>query len=493
MIKKEIVEKISSYFKITEFEAEKIYDDIFSTIIDGVKEDNISEVEKLGEFISRSNIGGSGDKTVEFLASHFLEDEIKYFNPLVAGISSSEQVKTSGSSENVLSSQNVEDELRKKREEILNKINAPAEITSAESNIPVQGNVTNEIENETKKSFSDYFAEVKESVESPGNKEVPVVSAITSGIQESLPPVVPPSAVELHKEITGEIKKEQVSGTESKVITNGNGYEHKNPDNSYYIWYRDSEPNQTDTQTMSYEYELLYQATKEAEYKSKLRVYVTTFILFFSIVLLLLIFSPVIYRYFFTPAEETQEVIEETSVNDETINPISPTPPTQENNPPANTPHSQITEQKQNPESKTVQPDNQVSSTQPQNPVQSENTAPPVTSSQQIEGVTRNSMGWMDEKNKVIYVQLENGKYTIQESAWDSDAKANKRVSAVSAFLPGLKGNVVKADLGSKGTWYRARFGEFTTLEEARKKAEELRSKEKIKLQAYLLSFFFFA
>ena len=98
----------------------------------------------------------------------------------------------------------------------------------------------------------------------------------------------------------------------------------------------------------------------------------------------------------------------------------------------------------------------------------------------------------MDDYNKVIYVQLENGKFTIQESAWDSDAKANKRLSTVGSIVPGLKGSVLKVDLGSKGTWYRARFGEFATLEEAKQKAEELRTKEKSRLQALLLTFLFF-
>ena len=102
-------------------------------------------------------------------------------------------------------------------------------------------------------------------------------------------------------------------------------------------------------------------------------------------------------------------------------------------------------------------------------------------------------MGWMDEKNKVIYVQLENGKFTIQESAWDSDIKANKRVNTISSVVPGLKGNMVKTDLGAKGMWYKARFREFSTIEEAKLKAEELRAKEKIKLHTYLISLLFFA
>ena len=102
-------------------------------------------------------------------------------------------------------------------------------------------------------------------------------------------------------------------------------------------------------------------------------------------------------------------------------------------------------------------------------------------------------MGWLDDYNKVIYVQLDNGKFTIQESAWDSDAKANKRISAVGGLVPGLKGSVLKVDLGSKGTWYRARFGEFSTIEEAKQKAEELRNKEKSRLHAMLLTFFLYA
>ena len=103
-------------------------------------------------------------------------------------------------------------------------------------------------------------------------------------------------------------------------------------------------------------------------------------------------------------------------------------------------------------------------------------------------------MGWMDEKLKVIYIQLENGKFSIQESAWDSNTKASKRISTVESFgIKGLKGNVVKADLGAKGTWFRVRFGEFSTLEEAHQKAVELRSKENIRIAMLFMSFLMFA
>ena len=82
MLKQEITEKISQFFKVTEFEAEKIFDDIFSKIIDGVKEDNIVDVVNFGEFIVKYNNGKNGGsnspykKTIEFLASVNLEDEI---------------------------------------------------------------------------------------------------------------------------------------------------------------------------------------------------------------------------------------------------------------------------------------------------------------------------------------------------------------------------------------------------------------------------------
>src|SRR5258706_6694742 len=82
MLKEEIIEKISKYFKLTAFEAEKIYNDIFSVIVSGVKHDNIVDVTNFGEFIIKHN-NGNGDadktpykKTVEFLATSKLEDEI---------------------------------------------------------------------------------------------------------------------------------------------------------------------------------------------------------------------------------------------------------------------------------------------------------------------------------------------------------------------------------------------------------------------------------
>jgi nucleoid DNA-binding protein len=604
MIKQEIVEKISKYFKLTNYDAEKIYDDIFLEIINGVKKDNIADITNLGEFIIKYNNGDSDhEKTVEFLPTLSLEDEINQRSfeeqrlfepaPFVSYASTEKEEPTERAEDKTMETEeiteefkdaaeiagdlgtagvnteitgdksSVEDEIKKKREEILNKITMPKdeirqgagepveEIT--EKDIPVvfpdvpginfaanEETVTEIFEagDNTEKKFEN-TAEVTESeikeAEDLHERSFSDLFTVVSAEEKSsvdqvnkptLPPVenvIPPSAVELHNEITGDnAKNEELAGSlntmpyasangNSAGNSNGNGngsgdnFEHKLQDNSYYIWYKDSEPNTTDTQTMSYEYELLYQATKEAEYKSKLRIYVTTFIMFFSVVLILLIFSPVIYKYFFSPGEDqnTEEVIEETSSgNTEQEAPSTEnqalvnTLPENNTSPSENT-GSENTEQENNTQSQAPVTQEQPQQEQPvqeqpkqEAPVQQikESAPPPETQTQSNvsvpAGVTQNSVGWFDNNNKVIYVQLENGKFTIQESSWDSDTKANKRLSTVTSIIPGLTGSIVKADLGSKGTWYRARFGEFSSLEEAKAKAEELRTKEKTKLHA---------
>lgn len=601
MIKQEIVEKISKYFKLTNFEAEKIYDDIFAGIIKGVKEDNIADVTNLGEFIIKYNSGDENNKkAVEFLPTLSLEEEInqrafeegRQFVPQKIDIPETkvkpeiESMQSSMKDSSVIISEeekisieqehhSVEDEIKRKREEILGKIAKPKEEYKQEMKQEIRENivvppviippvtekieevtiehieakktieeVTNipeeitsktedftktteefasniietpkEIEEKTEQSFSDFFTEVSK-------EEQNVVSQINSGVPPVEPPVVPPvetvippSAVELHNQITGDNKSNEYQTTITPMpFANGNGngngngigenYEHKLQDNSYYIWYKDSEPNSSDTQTMSYEYELLYQATKEAEYKSKLRIYVTTFIMFFSIVLILLIFSPVIYKYFFTPAEEqnSEEVQQETSSTEEPLNNNTNTNQASVNSletqpPVTNTTQEQPKQEVTPPVTQQEQPKQEApkqEAPKQEQPVQEQpkQEAPKQNTTQNVPGVTKSSMGWLDDYNKVIYVQLENGKFTIQESAWDSDAKANKRISAVGGLIPGLKGNVLKVDLGSKGTWYRARFGEFTTIEEAKQKAEELRNKEKSRLQALILTFLLYA
>ncbi len=612
MVKQEIIEKICKYFKLTNFEAEKIYDDIFASIIQGVKEDNIADINNLGEFIIKYNSSDiTNRKTVEFLPTLSLEDDInqrsfeeqrqfepaKYVNPdesvkpveeKMNQIINIEQTPFNTEQKTEMPEQNeiniskpvnfsedsnleqiiaeekhsVEDEIKRRREEILSKITSP-KVVEANTNIlpvivppviippveihevdipmvetPVSNTIeetkqeiveskdvieektqeilakteettekvtesitdtNSEVEEVTEKSFSDYFTEISKEEHSFSNKlhNTTIAPPVTdSNIIQPVENVIPPSAVKLHNELTGDYNNEFQTTINPIPFanTNGNGdsSEHRLQDNSYYIWYKDSEPNSSDTQTMSYEYELLYQATKEAEYKSKLRVYVSTFIMFFSVVLILLIFSPVIYKYFFTTeeAQNTEEVQQESSSSE--VQPSN----TQNNQASVNSPEIQppVTNNTQQnvtqepPKQEITQPVQEQPKLEPpkqEQPVQ-QNT------NQNIPGVTKSTMGWMDDYNKVIYIQLDNGKFTIQESAWDSDAKANKRLSSVGAIVPGLKGSVVKVDLGSKGTWYRARFGEFSTIEEAKQNAEMLRAKEKSRLQALILTFFFF-
>ncbi len=597
MIKQEIIEKISKYFKLTGYEAEKVYDDIFSLIIAGVRDDNIADVANFGEFIikhdnSKSNGNDNGTsaangqkKTVEFLPSSNLEEELnqgRTGRPFQVDEFKSTEGTVSAEHDSLQSS-SVEDELRKKREEILSKITGPIlpkptvstdEPSDKESKLPAGGEEageeissaepgteeskadepetkkpesveeTEEIETKhydteataeaekekiaededddlSKKSFSDYFSEII-----PGSKSMHTQKQVEEPNKE----VIPKSAVLLHNEIIGSesphkgVTEEPIKKQIQPVSERVQEAEHRADDNSYYIWYKDSESNPTDTQTLSYEYELLYQATKEAEYKSKLKIYVTSFILFFSIVLLLLIFSPVIYKVFFSPEEirnienfqgDSPDVSDQKGVpnviQESTLGQQVTVPPPGETEPPEQTQVGQ--------EQKTTQQDDQAGQKQQvvppvkqeeekknqqqvqPNPLeqagnnqQQSQTQTPGQSEVKMEGVSRNNLGWLDEKFKVIYIQLESGKFTIQESAWDSDAKANKRISTVESFgIAGLKGTVVKAELGSKGTWFRIRFGEFSTLEEARRKAEELRSKEKIKLQAMLVYLILYA
>ena len=595
MLKKEIVEKISKYFKLTDFEAERVYEDIFSIIINGVKEDNIVDIADFGEFIVKYNNGKNGNggngseykKTVEFLASSHIEEEL---NPDLSTVKPPLKMQTDKqvSKDEGSSGSSIEDELRRKREEIISKMTGPVLQKPPEMNLETPGSKkeesaqkeseaeeekkeepvkeetaapVSEVKDEEKpvsepekpvpsaeekaseetvseekaketqksedlssKSFSDYFSEVKEEKPAPEKKDV-----------------IPQSAVLLHNEITGapgdtgttggqypqvEPEKQSLQPVEEEVA------EHIAGDNSYYIWYKDSESNPVDTQTLSYEYELLYQATKEAEYKSKLKIYVTSFILFFSIVLILLIFSPLLYKLFFSPAEiqniENTQDAPDVSEQKAIPNVIQENNTTQQTQvvPPADTSNKtqvqqQVTQQPVNKEQETKQQTQSKENSNQQNQTEQKTVTPPVTKkdvkadqknsleqagqhnnnqTQQpkvennIAGVTRNSMGWMDEKLKVIYIQLENGKFTIQESAWDSNTKASKRISTVESFgIKGLKGNVVKADLGAKGTWFRVRFGEFSTLEEAHQKAVELRSKENIRIAMLFMSFLMFA
>jgi nucleoid DNA-binding protein len=565
MINQEIIEKISSYFNLPQFEAEKIYEEILSMIMHGAKEDSIVELTDFGEFILRENIGDHGgsvssqdlsenNKTVEFVSSSKLEDAIgrgTYGFPKTINVQAPnvEQESVSDDKEKDLPSSSIEEEMKRKREELLQKISVhplqdaalqkdkpvmeehplikPEETpttqelyTQHEENLPLTGIAKEEVsqppesgekpvesflqgeDDLSKKSFSDYFAvagKEPEPAEEPKSEEKPEPENIpepqpehVQPTQFSAPSVIPQTAIDLHNEIVGAPvdtekteteKSETVKAEDSQTVVTPTGEvipEQKAEDNSYYIWYKDSEATPSETQTLSYEYELLYQATKEAEYKSKLKIYVSSFILFFSLVLVLLIFSPVIYKFLFNPVEypETQITQQENIVPEQNpaTNVPQTTPPSQQQNTTAtDTSGKQLAQTNANQQSQQQTEAKQTEQPQQQTQPTTESTEP------KIEGVTRNALGWVDDKYKVMYIKLDNGKFTIQESSFDSDSKALKRISDVEVYkIEGLKGTSVKSDLGSKGTWYRVRFGEFQTIEEARAKAQELRNKVKI-------------
>jgi cell division septation protein DedD len=66
-------------------------------------------------------------------------------------------------------------------------------------------------------------------------------------------------------------------------------------------------------------------------------------------------------------------------------------------------------------------------------------------------------------------------KHTLQAMASPNEAEANGMVERLKSA--GLPAYVVRADLGSRGTWYRVRIGGFATHEEAQRFAAEARSR----------------
>ncbi len=247
---------------------------------------------------------------------------------------------------------------------------------------------------------------------------------------------------------------------------------HISDDNSYYIWYKDAESNEAETETLSYEYELLYQAAKETEYQSKMKIYAASFVFFFSFVLVMLILSPVIYKKYFVTEDfqSLEQMLSESDrKNEQTAVPIN------SNNFP-------ITEVKDAyPSLSHDKGDENIPrglKEQDVPMIENEKTLPEkkeesVITQQEPQDLRKTSNGWADNKYNVLYFQLENGRFTIQESSWDSYEKAGKRKTELESLgISGLKGSIEESDLGTKGKWYRVRIGEFTTLDEARKKVE---------------------
>ncbi len=209
---------------------------------------------------------------------------------------------------------------------------------------------------------------------------------------------------------------------------------------SYYIWYKDSIPDEIDTSIISEEYELLYQSVNLTEYKSKLNLYVSVYSACLTILILMLVTSPFLPDALATFQANRSEV----HINSEM-------------GPQVNTAEILTPKSETKPNTETV------------------------------EGMTKNSIGFTDLKNSVMYVMLPNGKYTIQESSWNNEEKANTRVKKLNRL--GLKyanGKVVKAlvekaEIPQKGVWYRMRVGEFATIKEAMETAAKIRTEENSK------------
>lgn len=262
----------------------------------------------------------------------------------------------------------VEQEIKKKRESILNELTDSSPSDSPE-------------ETETPKNFSDYFSDAPQSSDTENQD---------TGFSETQG-VIPPEAVDLHNEIV-----QPAPPPLQETINTPKAEEHHPAENYTHPEYvQEPKPKRT----------------------GLIKV---LWILFFVFIIMLFVSAVIIYKVFFSPKE------------------------------------TQTTENVQQPGAK-----------------QNETGKQP-----ELQGVSKNSMGWTDEKNRVIYVSVKENKFAIQESSWNSENKAADRLRQIDALnIARLKGNVVKEEVSGKGTWYRVRLGEFASLEEAQSKAIELRKK----------------
>ena len=237
----------------------------------------------------------------------------------------------------------------------------------------------------------------------------------------------PELAVKVSAELHDELHHGELIDNAHPVYPAGKGY---------YIWYRDSVPDEIDTNIISEEYELLYQCVNLVEYKSRLNMYVSVYSACLTVLILILLTSPFLPDALATFTANRSEL---TAVN------------------------------------------NNISTAEP-NTVEVKKPA-----GETPEGMTKNSIGFTDLKNNVMYVMLPNGKYSIQESSWNNEVKASGRVKRLNSF--GLKytnGKLVKAviekaDIPTKGVWYRTRVGEFATINGAIEIAVKIRTEERTK------------
>lgn len=200
-----------------------------------------------------------------------------------------------------------------------------------------------------------------------------------------------------------------------------------------YIWYKDSIPDDENSRVLSDEYDVLYQSVKVTEYKSKLKMYVSVYSACLTVVILFLLSTPFLPEALASIRGYKSPVL----INDG-IRTVTPT--------------EQLSDIEQNFETAVA--------------------------------ITYGSLGYTDMNNNVIYVLLPNGNYSIQESSWNTEEKAENRINKINqldiSYPDGTKvtAAIEKVDLFSKGVWYRTRVGEFATIKEAIETAVEFRALE---------------
>lgn len=201
-----------------------------------------------------------------------------------------------------------------------------------------------------------------------------------------------------------------------------------------YIWYKDSIPEDSDSRILSDEYDVLYQSVKRTEYKSQLKMYVSVYSVCLTVVIFMMISFP-----FLPDAYASMQADKSSAMLKEGIDPVSLL-----NHPPEAKPNIEV-----------------------------------------VEGLSMNNLGFTDLKNNVIYVNMPNGMYTIQESSWNVEEKAVNRIMRIKSLgITNSDGNKVAVSLESveipeKGNWHRVKIGEFASLNEAILAAEEIRAEEK--------------
>jgi hypothetical protein len=200
-----------------------------------------------------------------------------------------------------------------------------------------------------------------------------------------------------------------------------------------YIWYKDSIPTEIHTGKLSHKFDVLYQSIKPTAYKSQLKMYVSAYTACLTVIILIML------SFVFLP-----EAIASLHAGKSTA---------------------------------YVQDESQSNVMDDRQP---EGKAGVYT----VEGLSGGNLGFRDQINNVIYVNLPNGKVSIQESSWNTEEKGLSRVAWLKSlgrlFPEGsdIETVIEKVDLLQNGVWYRTMIGEFASITDAIAFAEQIRAIE---------------